>query len=259
MVKITRSKPKAFAKLVVMTGATGTIVFSQTISSMAAEVPPLIFEHMSSEAQGTPESNETFPYLPTTAHQEIMQDIALRLTETMKKRINTLEDAVIEMEASRKGKEENLTINVEFEEVRKDNLYLTFAVEAGDQLGWDPLLIYSQWRHETGNFTSDVFVQNNNLAGLTWYPDSGYEKGTPRPEGGHYINYPTPVEGYIDFIERSPRYGQVKTFATAEEQAEEIARAGWAADPHYAEKLKRLIRENRIKFGHVLAVKENVY
>ena len=132
--------------------------------------------------------------------------------------------------------------------------YWHFAQKAAEQTGWDPILIFSQWQHETKHFTSNVFRKNNNIAGQTWnanMPES--IKGTPRPaiEGGYYIKYADPVVGYVDFILNNPRYQHVKEKATAEEQAIELKRAGWAVDELYAEKLIAKIAENREKFGIV--------
>jgi hypothetical protein len=76
-------------------------------------------------------------------------------------------------------------------------------------------------------------------------------RGTARPssEGGYYLKYPSPVEGYIDFIKKNHRYDDVVKGKTAEEQAEILAGDGWAVDPKYADKLKSLIKANRTLLG----------
>lgn len=40
------------------------------------------------------------------------------------------------------------------------------ALKAGSRLGIDPRLIFEQWQHETGNFSSRVAKDDNNLAGI---------------------------------------------------------------------------------------------
>jgi hypothetical protein len=141
--------------------------------------------------------------------------------------------------------------------------YWKQAQKTASILGWDSLLIYSQWQLETGHFSSNNFKNNNNIAGQTWnsklHPLS--MRGTARPtgEGGYYIKYPSPVEGYIDFIKKNHRYDDVKTGKTAEEQAEILAGDGWAVDPKYADKLKSLIKANRLLLGsEVKVVKKQV-
>ena len=119
------------------------------------------------------------------------------------------------------------------------NYWYKKAIEASEQTGWLPEVIFTQWQVETAHFTSDNFKKNNNLAGQTWYARSKYPKGTARPkkEGGYYIKYPDAVAGYVDFINNSNRYSKVKTLKTAEAQFKEIARAGWATDKNYADTL----------------------
>ena len=126
------------------------------------------------------------------------------------------------------------------------NYWYKKAIEASEQTGWLPEVILAQWQVETDNFTSDNFKENNNLAGQTWFEGSKYPKGTARPnnKGGYYINYPDAVAGYVDFINTSNRYSKVKTMQTAENQLEEIARAGWANDKNYADTLISVYNAN---------------
>lgn len=136
-------------------------------------------------------------------------------------------------------------------EAKTEEDYWQLAQQAAEIIHWDPYLILSQWQLETGHFTSNNFIQNNNIAGQTWFEGDPEEmKGTPRPssEGRYYIKYKDPVEGYVQFIQENPRYNHVKEKPTAEEQAKEIKRAGWATDPVYAESLISLIAKNRAKY-----------
>lgn len=131
-----------------------------------------------------------------------------------------------------------------------DNIYWKYAQEAGQKVGWFPTVIFAQWQWETADFTSNNLQANNNIAGQTWTPQySENMKGSPRPEseGGFYVRYDSPVDGYVDFIQRNPRYAGVKDQATEEYQIREIARQGWAADPNYADELIGVLCANREK------------
>lgn len=127
------------------------------------------------------------------------------------------------------------------------NNYLKLAEDASKKIGWLPEVIFTQWQLETANFTSNNFIKNNNIAGQTWTKNMPIEmRGSNRPknEGGYYIKYDNPVDGYVDFILTNPRYKNVKNFKNAEEQINEIARSGWATDPNYAEALIKLYKMN---------------
>lgn len=130
------------------------------------------------------------------------------------------------------------------------------AKKASSIVGWFPTVILAQWQHETGNFSSPNFVNNNNIAGQTWrdyMPE--FMKGTARPkaEGGYYIKYDDAVDGYTDFIQSNKRYSHVKDERTEEGQIRAIAAAGWAVDPEYAAKLINTMNGNK-KQGYVCEV-----
>ncbi|MFH5187093.1 glucosaminidase domain-containing protein [Paenibacillus sp. TAB 01] len=127
------------------------------------------------------------------------------------------------------------------------NYWWSKAKEASALVGWFPTVILAQWQLETGAFTSNNLLVNNNIAGQTWtaqYPES--MKGTARPakEGGYYVRYDDPVEGYIDFISRNSRYKGVCQKQTEIEQIQEIAACGWAADKNYAANLISVLKGN---------------
>ncbi|WNR44878.1 glucosaminidase domain-containing protein [Paenibacillus roseipurpureus] len=132
------------------------------------------------------------------------------------------------------------------------------AKTASEQVGWFPTVILAQWQHETGDFRSNNFVKNNNIAGQTWQnymPEA--IRGTARPaaEGGYYIRYDDPVTGYVDFIKNNGRYAGVKLKTTEEAQIRAIAAAGWAVDPNYADKLIRRLKDNE-QLGFRLATEK---
>lgn len=130
--------------------------------------------------------------------------------------------------------------------------YYADAVRAGMATGWDPDVIYAQWILETGNFTSPNFRNNKNIAGQTWHsglPTSMRGTARPRNEGGYYIKYTDPVQGYIDFIHNNSRYKNVKNYKTEYEQIQEIKRQGWAVDPNYVAKVFNLVQTNHKKYN----------
>lgn len=129
--------------------------------------------------------------------------------------------------------------------------YWILANQAAKELGWLPETIFSQWTWETAHFTSPNLQNNNNIAGQTWYPGCGHDKGTARPakEGGYYIKYADAAQGYVEFIKRNiGRYGNVSKQKTVEGQIDQIAKDGWAADKNYANGLKS-VHQSNIKKG----------
>lgn len=120
------------------------------------------------------------------------------------------------------------------------------AKKAAKLVGWKPETVLTQWMVETGHFKSNNFKKNRNIAGQTWYEGCGHAKGTARPEdeGGYYIKYDDPVDGYVEFILKNKRYKHVKEGNTPEEQFKLIAKAGWAVDPNYAKTLLSVHKSN---------------
>ncbi len=56
--------------------------------------------------------------------------------------------------------------------------------------------IYSQWVHETGNFTSELCTHYNNLGGVT----QEQPNDTPQPDGNcYYMQFVTP-EAYANYF-----------------------------------------------------------
>jgi hypothetical protein len=130
--------------------------------------------------------------------------------------------------------------------------YWILANKAAKQLGWLAETIFTQWSWETAHFTSANLLNNNNIAGQTWTSANPTSmRGTARAEkeGGYYIKYADPVQGYVDFIKKNHRYDGVKNAKSVEAQIDAIAKAGWATDPHYAAGLKSLHQYN-IQHGY---------
>jgi flagellum-specific peptidoglycan hydrolase FlgJ len=112
------------------------------------------------------------------------------------------------------------------------------AQQAATQLGWNPTFVLKQWALETGNFTSRLYKNDNNIAGIKWYPGMTYgTKGSAAPDGGNYAHFSDPVTGYVNFVKNNPRYSNVKNSQDVYTEAKTIAADGWATDPNYASKI----------------------
>jgi hypothetical protein len=60
--------------------------------------------------------------------------------------------------------------------------YWQAAQVAGGIAGIDPKILYAQWAHETGSFTSELCTEYNNLAGVTQVEPNDL----PQPDGRFY-------------------------------------------------------------------------
>jgi hypothetical protein len=62
--------------------------------------------------------------------------------------------------------------------------------------------VYSQWSHETADFTSELMESNHNLGGLCQEEPND----TPQPDGNqYYINFPS-YEAYASYFGHYLRY-----------------------------------------------------
>jgi LysM repeat protein len=116
------------------------------------------------------------------------------------------------------------------------------AQEAADQLGWNEEFIKKQWALETGHFTSSVWINDHNPAGIKFYDGMDYgTKGSAASDGGHYAHFDDPVIGYVNFVKKNPRYSNVKNSLDVYTEAKTIAADGWATDPAYADKIMGVV------------------
>ena len=63
--------------------------------------------------------------------------------------------------------------------------------------------IVAQAQHETGNFTSTVYLQDHNLFGMKWTNGGRGQiatQGIQSPEGDHYAHYANDSESVIDLL-----------------------------------------------------------
>ncbi|MBQ9275729.1 MAG: glucosaminidase domain-containing protein [Succinivibrio sp.] len=132
---------------------------------------------------------------------------------------------------------------------------MPYAVKAAEGLGFNPLVIVAQAALETG-WGEHVPSGNNYFgikAGGSWQGESE-ALSSPEFENGQFVNEVSrfrkykdvlsSMKDYIDFIKGNPRYHKAvdKSF-DPDTYFEEIAKAGYATDPHYADKLKNISRK----------------
>ncbi|MCC6288105.1 MAG: glucosaminidase domain-containing protein [Chitinophagaceae bacterium] len=100
------------------------------------------------------------------------------------------------------------------------------------------LLIVSQARHESANFSSNVFKQNNNAFGYKYVGQSGASQGTAAPssEGGYYAKYDSLEDSALEVVnwwKRRIRQGVINDWsdiATPDSYALALKKAGYYGD-----------------------------
>ena len=107
--------------------------------------------------------------------------------------------------------------------------YFALAQQAAAIAGLPAEFVYSQWVHETGNFTSDLCTQYNNLGGLT----QAEPNDLPQPDGNcYYMQFNSP-EAYADYFGRYLRLYRedgIYEAATIPEYAAALYRGGYFGD-----------------------------
>ncbi|MBO6257881.1 MAG: glucosaminidase domain-containing protein [Succinivibrio sp.] len=132
---------------------------------------------------------------------------------------------------------------------------MPYAIRAVENAGFNPLVLVAQAALETG--WGNHVPSGNNYYGIktnsSWRGDSE-ALNSPEFRNGRYVTevskfrkYSDVLESmkdYISFIKENQRYAEAvdKSFDT-DAYFEEIQRAGYATDPHYAEKLKNISRQ----------------
>lgn len=134
-------------------------------------------------------------------------------------------------------------------------------------------LIVSQARHETGNFTSNVFKNDNNAFGYKYVPGARYQvsKGTPIGDW-YYAKYQSLEDSTHEitaWIKRRQSEGvfpaDLRLIKTAEQYASLLKQANYYEDTvsNYLEGLKRWLRsmpnENSVSILIVAAFAWLVY
>lgn len=100
--------------------------------------------------------------------------------------------------------------------------------------------LVAQARHETGNYTSNVFKMNNNLFGMKFANQPLATKGSPAPasEGDFYAKYNSPADSIKDQIDRyfvktmgGVTFEQIKASKTPTEYATNLKKRRYFTAP----------------------------
>jgi hypothetical protein len=103
------------------------------------------------------------------------------------------------------------------------------AQRIGADLNVDPALIYGQWYHETGGFSSRLTKENYNLGGLTQVTPNGEEN--KQPDGGNYYMQFDSIRAYADYYKRI--WGPyIQGSKSAEDYASRLKSEGYYGDSY---------------------------
>ena len=105
--------------------------------------------------------------------------------------------------------------------------YWEAAQVAGGISGIDPKILYAQFAHETANFTSELCLQYNNLAGVT----KTQENDLPQPDGSFYYMKFDDLSAWARYFGKFIRYFDGAAEAqTIEEYATALKNEGYFGD-----------------------------
>lgn len=116
--------------------------------------------------------------------------------------------------------------------------------QAALETGWGASIL----KHPDGRSTNNLF---NIKAGAGWAGErvrvrtTEYLNGRPQQQWAEFRSYPSAQEAFADYVrlvQESGRYQSVQGARTPEAFARALAAGGYATDPHYAQKLVRLIK-----------------
>lgn len=125
--------------------------------------------------------------------------------------------------------------------------YWELAQRSAAKIGIPAEWVYSQWTHESANFTSDLAKECFNFGGLTQEEDNGNKQ----PDGSfYYMVFDTP-EDYADYFGRyitkyfptAARADSLEAYIVALKFGEEYAYFGDDLE-NYLEDTKRIYNEN---------------
>jgi flagellar protein FlgJ len=136
-----------------------------------------------------------------------------------------------------------------------------YAERAAKKLGISPDAIIAQAALETG-WGKSLPHNGNNCFGIKadgrWQGESVTRK-TMEVEGGvvqqknaafrRYDNVAASFDDYVDFIQSSPRYQAALNSKNPVQFAQALKDAGYATDPHYVEKIERVLANDAMKMN----------
>jgi len=138
------------------------------------------------------------------------------------------------------------------------------AKKAGDRIGVTPDVILAQAALETGwgkhviNKANDLSSHNlfNIKADPSWQGGSAvkgtleYRQGVAVKEQAKFRSYDSYQESfndYVDFLQTQPRYQDaLKDAGSSDKFIEGLQKAGYATDPAYAEKIKKILNSSML-------------
>ena len=151
-----------------------------------------------------------------------------------------------------------------------------YAEKAAAELGVEPKVLLAQaaletgWgrsviKHKDGSSSFNLF---NIKAGSSWkgkrtnVATLEYEKGIPKKQMAgfrSYHSYQESFDDYVRLVKNNPRYSQALKHANNPGRyMQELQKAGYATDPHYADKVMRIYHSDDVagfKPNAVLAMK----
>ena len=96
-------------------------------------------------------------------------------------------------------------------------------------LNIDPTIIYGQWYHESGGFSSKLAMENCNLGGLTQTTPNG--EANKQPDGGNYYMVFKSIHDYAEYFKRI--WGpDIKGVSSVEQYASNLKREGYYGDSY---------------------------
>ncbi len=143
------------------------------------------------------------------------------------------------------------------------------AQQSGKELGVEPKVLISQaaletgWgsrinQHADGKSSYNLF---NIKADSRWSGDHvtvstiEFQSGIPVQQSANfraYSSYEESFNDYVNFISQSPRYGHaLEKEQTASGYIEALQQAGYATDPHYADKVKNIMQREVMQVSDV--------
>ena len=103
------------------------------------------------------------------------------------------------------------------------------AQRIAKDLNIDPTIIYGQWYHESGGFSSKLAMENCNLGGLTQTTPNGAEN--KQPDGGNYYMVFSSIHDYAEYFKRI--WGpDIKGVSSAEQYASNLKRERYYGDSY---------------------------
>ncbi len=145
----------------------------------------------------------------------------------------------------------------------------THANEAARKLGTEPAILIAQAALETGwgahVIPGEAGASSNNIFGIKatsrWQGDASqvttleFLGGRPINTKASFRRYPdikSAFDDYVNFVTNNPRYSKALAHASdGDSYIRELAKAGYATDPKYAEKIISI--KNRIESMNMLA------